>query len=77
MIIEAPVVVLIAMSNLIGRQFLIPTRRNKEFTLSVTYGAISNIILNVPAIMLWGVRGADGRNCCRRICGNILSNYGV
>ncbi|MFT9004158.1 MAG: polysaccharide biosynthesis C-terminal domain-containing protein [Liquorilactobacillus hordei] len=58
MIIEAPVVVLIAMSNLIGRQFLIPTRRNKEFTLSVTYGAISNIILNVPAIMLWGVRGA-------------------
>lgn len=58
MMIEAPVVVLIAMSNLIGRQFLIPTRKNKEFTLSVTYGAISNIILNIPAIIFFGVRGA-------------------
>lgn len=58
LMIEAPVVVFIGMSNVLGQQFLLPTRQTKSYTISVTLGAIVNIVFNVPLILLWGVKGA-------------------
>jgi O-antigen/teichoic acid export membrane protein len=58
LMLEAPVLVLIAMSNMIGYQYLLPTRKTKQFTQSVSLGAIVNIILNIPAIILFGVKGS-------------------
>ena len=58
MMIESIVILMIAWSNAIGVQYLLPLNRVKQFTASVTVGAIVNIILNVPLIHLWGLNGA-------------------
>lgn len=58
LMIEAPVVVLIGMSNVLGQQYLLPTKQTRTYTLSVTIGAVVNIICNVPLILFWGVQGA-------------------
>ncbi|MDM7552471.1 flippase [Levilactobacillus brevis] len=57
-IIEAPVTVLIGWSNVIGLQYLMPLKRVKTYTLSVTYGAFTNIIINIPLVLMFGVVGA-------------------
>jgi len=45
-IILTPILFLIALSNVLGTQYLLPSNRTKEFTASVTMGAIINAILN-------------------------------
>ncbi len=58
MMIEAIIILLIAWSNAIGTQYLLPTRQNKSFTLSVIVGAIINLIANIPLILMYGAVGA-------------------
>lgn len=58
MMIESLVILFIAWSNVLGIQYLLPTGHNKEFTVSVTIGAVVNIILNVPLILWLGTEGA-------------------
>jgi len=58
LLIEAPVIVFIGLSNVIGQQYLLPTKRTKEFTQSVVLGAVVNVVINIPLIIFWGVRGA-------------------
>lgn len=58
MFIESPIIVLIAWSNVTGTQYLMPVNRVKEYTTSVTIGAISNIFLNLFLIEYWGANGA-------------------
>lgn len=48
----------IGMSNVIGLHYLIPTGRDKTFTLSITAGAVINIICNIPLIIFFGAFGA-------------------
>lgn len=68
LMIEAPVIVLIGMSNVIGQQFLLPTKRTKVYTISVTLGAVTNIVFNVPLILLWGVKGAMFATLVSELC---------
>ncbi|VDG23465.1 polysaccharide biosynthesis protein [Lactobacillus plantarum subsp. plantarum ST-III] [Lactiplantibacillus mudanjiangensis] len=58
LIIEAPVIVFIGLSNVIGQQFLLPTKQVKQYTRSVVLGAVVNVIINVPLILTLGVKGA-------------------
>lgn len=58
MIILTPILFLIAMSNVIGIQYLMPSNRTKEFTVSVTVGAIVNVILNLILIPKYKAIGA-------------------
>lgn len=58
MFIESIVILMIAWSNVIGVQYLLPLNKNKEFTISVTLGAVVNLILNIPLIKLFGLYGA-------------------
>lgn len=58
MMIESIVILMIAWSNVLGVQYLLPLNKNKQFTASVTCGAIVNIILNIPLIHNWGLYGA-------------------
>ncbi|MDL2058278.1 flippase [Limosilactobacillus reuteri] len=58
MMIEAPVILFIAWSNVTGTQYLMPINRTKEYTVSVTIGAVVNIIANLFLIALWGAKGA-------------------
>lgn len=57
-IIESPVIVLIAWSNAIGIQYLLATNQNRQFTISVTIGALVNVILNIPLIIFYRTEGA-------------------
>lgn len=57
MVVEAPVIVVIACASVIGNQFLLPTNKNKEYTLAVVLGAIVNVIINLPLIIFWGAIG--------------------
>lgn len=44
--ILSPIIIFIAWSNVLGIQYLLPAGKNKEFTISVTLGAITNLVLN-------------------------------
>jgi O-antigen/teichoic acid export membrane protein len=50
MTIISPIIVLIAWSNVLGVQYLLPTGNNRAFTVSVTVGAVVNFLLNIPLI---------------------------
>jgi O-antigen/teichoic acid export membrane protein len=58
MFLEAPIIVFIAWSNVTGTQYLMPINRVKEYTTSVTIGAVSNVIFNFLLIAKWGANGA-------------------
>ncbi|AVK62736.1 flippase [Lactobacillus sp. CBA3606] len=68
LMIEAPVIVLIGMSNVLGQQFLLPTRRTRDYTISVTIGAGVNILCNIPLILMWHVQGAMLATLLSEIC---------
>lgn len=54
---ESPIILLIAWSTVIGMQYLMPVKRMRDYTVSVTLGAISNIIINIPLIIEFGAVG--------------------
>ena len=58
MTVLSPTLFLIAISNVLGTQYLLPTNRTKEFTISVTCGAIINVILNLVLIKKYNALGA-------------------
>lgn len=49
-IISVPILFFIAISNVLGVQYLLPINKNKEFTISVTIGAVVNLICNIILI---------------------------
>ena len=68
LMIEAPVIILIGMSNVLGQQFLLPTKQTKTYTISVTFGALVNIACNIPLIWFWGVAGAMLATLISEVC---------
>lgn len=58
MFIEAPIIVFIAWSNVTGTQYLMPINRVRDYTTSVTIGAVSNVVFNFLLIGRWGANGA-------------------
>ena len=69
MMIESIVIIMIAWSNVLGVQYLLPIHHQKQFTISVTVGALINIVLNFPLIEIWGLNGA--------MWSTVLSEIGV
>lgn len=59
MTVESVVILLIAWSNAIGTQYLLPTQQTHLYTTSVIIGAIVNLIMNIPLISVWGAVGAS------------------
>ena len=59
MCIISPIIIIIGLSNVIGTQYLIPTKQQKEYTISVISGAGINFILNLILINLYGAVGAS------------------
>ena len=54
----SPILLFIGMSNVTGTQYLLPIKRQREFTISVVIGAITNFVLNVLLIPKYGALGA-------------------
>lgn len=57
--IISPILLLIGLSNVIGTQYLLPTKQQKKYTISVVLGAITNFILNIILISVWQSTGAS------------------
>ena len=55
----SPIIVIIGLSNVIGTQYLLPTKQQNKFTISVTTGAIVNLILNFILIRMYKSVGAS------------------
>jgi len=58
MFIQAPIIIFIAWSNVIGMQYLLPLNKMRQFTTSVSIGAVLNILINLLLIPLFGLFGA-------------------
>lgn len=56
--ITAPIVIFISITNLIGIQVLYPYGKENYVTYSTIGGAIINLILDIPLILLYGATGA-------------------
>ena len=54
----SPVIILMGIENVIGTQYLIPTKQQKKYTISVTVGLIVNLILNYILIIKYQALGA-------------------
>lgn len=57
MVIISPIIFIIGYSNVIGTQFLLPTGRQKQYTVSVCTGTIANLIFNlllIPHLLSYG-----------------------
>ena len=59
MIVISPILVIIATSNVLGKQFLLPTNQQKAFTMSILAGAGVNFVLNIILIHFWDAVGAS------------------
>lgn len=57
--IISPIILAIGLSNVIGTQYLLPTKQQKKYTISVTIGAIVNFVLNIIFIQVWQSIGAS------------------
>ncbi len=55
----APTIILTGMANVIGTQYLLPTKRQKEYTATITIGLVINFILNYILISLYDSIGAS------------------
>lgn len=58
MAVLSPILIIIGMSNVIGKQFLLPTKQQKAFTVSVCVGAAVNLVLNAILITCFKSIGA-------------------
>lgn len=54
-----PILLIIGISNVIGKQYLLPTKRENQYTISVIIGATINFILNSFLIAKFGAMGAS------------------
>ena len=59
MAIISPIILFIGLSNVTGTQYLLPTKRQKEFTISVIAGAIINFTFNMILIPKYEAVGAS------------------
>ena len=57
-IISSLIILAISWSNVLGMQLLVPLNKTKEFTISVTLGAIVNFLLNLLILKKLGATGA-------------------
>lgn len=59
MIVISPILVIIGMSNVLGKQYLLPTKQQTAYTTSVVTGAVVNFILNFILIRKFDAIGAS------------------
>ena len=56
--VMSPLIIIIGLNNVIGIQYLIPTKQQNKYIFAVICGAILNMILNIILITLLGAIGA-------------------
>lgn len=59
----SPLIILIGLNNVIGIQYLIPTKQQNKYIFAVLIGALVNLILNLIFINIFGTIGAAISSC--------------
>ena len=59
MSVISPILLLMGTTNVIGTQYLLPTKKQKEYALSILAGVAVNFVLNIILIKLWNSIGAS------------------
>ena len=72
-----PIILLIGMSNVIGVQYLLPTKRQKEYTNSIMFGVVINFILNYILILKFKSIGASIATVISQLAINSIQMYQV
>lgn len=72
MSVISPILLIIGLSNVIGTQYLLPTKKQKEFTISVAMGALVNFTINMLLIKKYGALGASIGTVVAEICVTIM-----
>ena len=72
-----PIILFIGMSNLFGFQYLLPVKKQKEYTLSIIGGAVINFILNLFLIKLFASIGASISTVIAELTVTIIQFYFV
>ena len=75
--IFSPMLILMGIENVIGTQYLLPTKRQKEYTISVVSGILVNLILNFIFINLWNSIGASIATIISQLVVDIVQIYYV
>lgn len=70
--IMSPILLGIGLSNTIGTQYLLQTKKQKEFTISVVLGAIINFFINMLLIGKYASIGAAVGTVIAEICVTII-----
>ena len=75
--VMSPVILLMGIENVIGTQYLIPTKQQNKYTASVTCGLIINFILNYFLIIKWQAIGASIATILSQLVVDGLQLYSV
>lgn len=75
--IITPIILFMGVANILGTQYLLPTKRQKEFTISVLIGIVVNFILNYIMIKLWKSIGACIATVISQIVVDVVQCYFV
>ena len=77
MTIISPIILLMGIANIIGTQYLLPIKKQKEFTISVLAGIGVNFVLNYIMIKLWASIGACIATVISQLAVDIVQWYFV
>lgn len=69
LMLQSPLIVILAWQNVVGNQYLIATKQNKSFIIATVVTCIINIILNLILIPLLGNHGAIAGSIIAEIIG--------
>ena len=70
-----PILLLLGIANVIGTQYLLPTKRQKEYTASIFAGVIINFILNFVLIIKFQSIGASIATVVSQLAIDIIQLY--
>ena len=59
----SPIILFVGLSNIIGSQYLLPTKKQKKYTIAVVSGAVINFVLNSIFIRKYYSFGASIATC--------------
>ncbi|WP_167850172.1 oligosaccharide flippase family protein [Levilactobacillus suantsaiihabitans] len=62
--VQGFIIIPMAIANVIGNQYLVPSRQTKKLNVSIFGGSIFNILISVPLIETWGAFGASVAIAC-------------
>ncbi len=75
--IISPILLLMGIANVVGTQYMLPTKRQKEYTISVVIGVVVNFILNYILILNYGAIGASISTVISQLVVDLVQGYFV